>query len=279
MNKKIGGGYLGVFLSSLCALDANDYTYSIPEKEELGYRRFLKKKCLRDETKTPCFIKPKIAKKKPFNLDKNSRYYGTSVVQMSWLQSMQKLKSHSQYKNIPFAEISLILGYKHFFDKRGRYGFRYYAFLDYAYGFLPKDDFSYRSDLMKDAGIPNSYQKKLERKETFINTLIYGVGADILYRRAFGTLILGVNLVGETWFYETDIFKKWSKEPFATYKPTMFQVMLNTGYRYRFSRHKNWAIEFGTRIPFLTNHYFKTPLYTLNFKRNLSVYLTSTYDF
>ncbi|EMG93018.1 hypothetical protein HMPREF1400_01155 [Helicobacter pylori GAM119Bi] len=55
--------------------------------------------------------------------------------------------------------------------------------------------------------------------------------------------------------------------------------MLNIGYRYRFSRYKNWAIEFGTRIPFLINDYFKTPLYTLHFKRNISVYLTSTYDF
>ncbi|GHR04353.1 hypothetical protein JP0088_08510 [Helicobacter pylori] len=59
----------------------------------------------------------------------------------------------------------------------------------------------------------------------------------------------------------------------------MFQVMLNVGYRYRFSRYKNWAIELGVRIPFLTNDYFKTPLYTLHFRCNISVYLTSTYDF
>ncbi|GAA6887061.1 outer membrane protein [Helicobacter pylori] len=217
--------------------------------------------------------------RKPFNLDKNSHYYGTSVVQMSWLESKETFNNHSQYQNIPFAEISLIYGYKHFFPKKERYGFRYYAFLDYAYGFLLKNKGVLGDSLRESSQIPKSYREKLQRKETFINAIFYGVGADFLCKRAFGTLILGMNLVGETWFYEVNIFKQWAKDSLNTYHPNMFQVMLNVGYRYRFSRHKNWAIELGTRIPFLATHYFKTPLYSLNFKRNLSVYLTSTYDF
>ncbi|WP_104713105.1 outer membrane protein [Helicobacter cetorum] len=280
MNKAFGGGYLGVFLSSLCILDAEDFTYSIPKKEELGHRKFLKKKCLRNPLKPPCFTKSKPPIKKPFNLDKSSRYYGTSVVQMSWLQSTQRFKKAPlEFQSIPFAEISLILGYKHFFDKKGRYGLRYYAFLDYAYGFIPKSELANNAYFIKSTSIPKAYQNKLQKKETFINALIYGVGLDVLYRRAFGTLFLGINLVGESWFYETKIFKEWAKTPHTTYKPNMFQLMFNMGYRYRFSRHKNWAIEFGTRIPILNNHYFKSPTYELIFRRNLSIYLTSTYDF
>ncbi|GAA8307710.1 outer membrane protein [Helicobacter pylori] len=254
-------------------------TYTIAKKEDLGYQRFLAKKCLRGKTHPPCFTASKKPKRKPFNTDKSSHYYGTSVVQMSWLQSREKFENHSKYRDIPFAEVSLIYGYKHFFPKKERYGFRYYAFLDYAYGFLLKNKGDFNASLRESSQIPKSYREKLQRKETFINAIFYGVGADFLYKRAFGTLILGMNLVGETWFYEVNIFKQWAKNSLNTYHPNMFQVMLNVGYRYRFSRHKNWAIEWGTRIPFLTNHYFKTPLYSLNFKRNLSVYLTSTYDF
>ncbi|WQV96843.1 outer membrane protein [Helicobacter pylori] len=278
MNKLLKRGFLAFFLSVY--LRADDLvTYTIAKKEDLGYQRFLAKKCLRGKTHPPCFTVSKKPKRKPFNTDKSSHYYGTSVVQMSWLQSREKFENHSKYRDIPFAEVSLIYGYKHFFPKKERYGFRYYAFLDYAYGFLLKNKGILGDSLRASSQIPKSYREKLQRKETFINAIFYGVGADFLYKRAFGTLILGVNLVGETWFYEVNIFKQWAKNSLNTYHPNMFQVMLNVGYRYRFSRHKNWAIEFGARIPFLTNHYFKTPLYSLNFKRNLSVYLTSTYDF
>ncbi|CAJ99695.1 outer membrane protein [Helicobacter acinonychis] len=277
MERLLKKGVSAFFLGA--SLNANDWTYTIVKKEELGHKRFLKKKCLKNTARHPCFARPKRAKRKPLNLDKNSYYYGTSVVQMSWLESKETFKNHSEYKNIPFAEVSLIFGYKHFFPKKEHYGFRYYAFLDYAYGFLPKSKSDFKASLRESLQIPKSYQNKLQKKETFINTLIYGMGADIVYKRAFGTLILGVNLVGETWFYETNIFKQWAKNPLNTYHPNMFQVMLNAGYRYRFSRHKNWAIELGTRIPFLINRYFKTPLYSLYFKRNLSIYLTSTYDF
>lgn len=254
-------------------------TYTIAKKEDLGYQRFLAKKCLRGKTHPPCFTASKKPKRKPFNIDKSSHYYGTSVVQMSWLQSREKFENHSKYRNIPFAEVSLIYGYKQFFPKKERYGFRFYVSLDYAYGFFLKNKGTLGDSLRASSQIPKSYREKLQRKETFINAIFYGVGADFLYKRAFGTLILGVNFVGETWFYETKIFKQWAKDSLNTYRPNMFQVMLNIGYRYRFSRYKNWAIEFGARIPFLTNDYFKTPLYTLHFKRNISVYLTSTYDF
>ncbi|WP_441753428.1 outer membrane protein [Helicobacter pylori] len=277
MNKLLKKGFLAFFLGA--CLKADGLTYAIVKKEELGHKRFLKKKCLKSVAHPPCFIRPKRAQRKPFNLDKNSYYYGTSVVQMSWLESKETFNNHSQYQNIPFAEISLIYGYKHFFPKKEHYGFRYYAFLDYAYGFLLKNKGVLGDSLRESSQIPKSYREKLQRKETFINAIFYGVGADFLCKRAFGTLILGMNLVGETWFYEVNIFKQWAKDSLNTYHPNMFQVMLNVGYRYRFSRHKNWAIELGTRIPFLATHYFKTPLYSLNFKRNLSVYLTSTYDF
>lgn len=278
MNKLLKKGFLAFFLSVY--LRADDLvTYTIAKKEDLGYQRFLAKKCLRGKTHPPCFTASKKPKRKPFNIDKSSHYYGTSVVQMSWLQSREKFENHSKYRNIPFAEVSLIYGYKQFFPKKERYGFRFYVSLDYAYGFLLKNKGDFNASLRESSQIPKSYREKLQRKETFINAIFYGVGADFLYKRAFGTLILGMNLVGETWFYEVNIFKQWAKNSLNTYHPNMFQVMLNVGYRYRFSRHKNWAIEFGARIPFLTNHYFKTPLYSLNFKRNLSVYLTSTYDF
>ncbi|PDX56199.1 outer membrane protein [Helicobacter pylori] len=278
MNKLLKKGFLAFFLSVY--LRADDLvTYTIAKKEDLGYQRFLAKKCLRGKTHPPCFTASKKPKRKPFNTDKSSHYYSTSVVQMSWLQSREKFENHSKYRNIPFAEVSLIYGYKQFFPKKERYGFRFYVSLDYAYGFFLKNEGALGDSLRESSQIPKSYREKLQRKETFINAIFYGVGADFLYKRTFGTLILGVNFVGETWFYEVNIFKQWAKDSLNTYRPNMFQVMLNIGYRYRFSRYKNWAIEFGARIPFLINDYFKTPLYTLDLKRNISVYLTSTYDF
>lgn len=93
-------------------------TYTIIKKEDLGYQRFLAKKCLRGKTHPPCFAEPKKPKRKLFNTDKSSHYYGTSVVQMSWLQSREKFENHSKYRDIPFAEVSLIYGYKQFFLKK-----------------------------------------------------------------------------------------------------------------------------------------------------------------
>lgn len=58
---------------------------------------------------------------------------------MSWLQSREKFENHSKYRDIPFAEVSLIYGYKQFFPKKERYGLRFYISLDYAYGFFLKN--------------------------------------------------------------------------------------------------------------------------------------------
>ncbi len=58
---------------------------------------------------------------------------------MSWLQSREKFENHSKYRDIPFAEVSLIYGYKQFFPKKERYGLRVYVSLDYAYGFFLKN--------------------------------------------------------------------------------------------------------------------------------------------
>ncbi len=93
-------------------------TYTIIKEKDLGYQRFLAKKCLRGKAHSPCFAEPKKPKKKLFNTDKSSHYYGTSVVQMSWLQSREKFENHSKYRDIPFAEVSLIYGYKQFFPKK-----------------------------------------------------------------------------------------------------------------------------------------------------------------
>ncbi|GAA7780525.1 hypothetical protein HpBT0205_11590 [Helicobacter pylori] len=125
MNKLLKKGFLAFFLSVY--LRADDLvTYTIIKEEDLGYQRFLAKKCLRGKAHSPCFTEPKKPKKKLFNIDKSSHYYGTSVVQMSWLQSREKFENHSKYRDIPFAEVSLIYGYKQFFPKKERYGFRFY---------------------------------------------------------------------------------------------------------------------------------------------------------
>ncbi|VDH23351.1 Uncharacterised protein [Escherichia coli] len=51
-------------------------------------------------------------------------------------------------------------------------------------------------------------------------------------KRAFGTLILGMNFVEKPGFMKQRFLKKWAKDPLSVYHPYMFQVMLNVGYRY-----------------------------------------------
>ncbi len=166
MNKLLKKGFLAFFLSVYLRSD-DLVTYTIIKEKDLGYQRFLAKKCLSGKAHSPCFAEPKKPKKKLFNTDKSSHYYGTSVVQMSWLQSREKFENHSKYRDIPFAEVSLIYGYKQFFPKKERYGFRFYISLDYAYGFFLKNKGVLDDSLRESSQIPKSYREKLQSKRDF----------------------------------------------------------------------------------------------------------------
>ncbi|GAA7231454.1 hypothetical protein ID0463_11410 [Helicobacter pylori] len=167
MNKLLKKGFLAFFLSVYLRSD-DLVTYTIIKEEDLGYQRFLAKKCLRGKAHSPCFAEPKKPKRKLFNTDKSSHYYGTSVVQMSWLQSREKFENHSKYRDIPFAEVSLIYGYKQFFPKKERYGLRFYISLDYAYGFFLKNKGVLGDSLRESSQIPKAIEKNCKEKRLLL---------------------------------------------------------------------------------------------------------------
>lgn len=62
MNKLLKKGFLAFFLSVYLRSD-DLVTYTIIKEKDLGYQRFLAKKCLRGKVHSPCFAEPKKPKK------------------------------------------------------------------------------------------------------------------------------------------------------------------------------------------------------------------------
>ncbi len=164
------------------------------------------------------------------------------------------------------------LGYKYFFGKARKLGFRHYLFLDYGYSQI---------------GVANQSVKT--------NIFAYGLGTDFLwnlFRRTFNTKALnfgiftGVQLGGTTWLssLRQQIIDNWGND--KNIQPVNFQVAFNFGFRTNFAEFKRFvkgfhdqgvlsqkSVEFGVKVPFINQVYLRSAGADVSYRRLYTFYI------
>ncbi len=164
------------------------------------------------------------------------------------------------------------LGYKYFFGKARKLGFRHYLFLDYGFS---------------EIGVANQSVKT--------NIFAYGLGTDFLwnlFRRTFNTKALnfgiftGVQLGGTTWLssLRQQIIDNWGND--KNIQPVNFQVALNFGFRTNFAEFKRFvkgfhdqgvlsqkSVEFGVKVPLINQAYLRSAGADVSYRRLYTFYI------
>ncbi|WQS03153.1 Hop family outer membrane protein HopL [Helicobacter pylori] len=164
------------------------------------------------------------------------------------------------------------LGYKYFFGKARKLGFRHYFFFDYGFS---------------EIGVANQSVKA--------NIFAYGVGTDFLwnlFRRTYNTkalnfgLFTGVQLGGATWLssLRQQIIDNWGNA--NDIHSTNFQVALNFGVRTNFAEFKRFAkkfhnqgvisqksVEFGIKVPLINQAYLRSAGADVSYRRLYTFYI------
>ncbi len=164
------------------------------------------------------------------------------------------------------------LGYKYFFGKARKLGFRHYFFFDYGFS---------------EIGVANQSVKA--------NIFAYGVGTDFLwnlFRRTYNTkalnfgLFAGVQLGGATWLssLRQQIIDNWGNA--NDIHSTNFQVALNFGVRTNFAELKRFAkkfhnqgvisqksVEFGIKVPLINQAYLRSAGADVSYRRLYTFYI------
>ncbi|BAW39860.1 outer membrane protein HopL [Helicobacter pylori] len=164
------------------------------------------------------------------------------------------------------------LGYKYFFGKARKLGFRHYFFFDYGFS---------------EIGLANQSVKA--------NIFAYGVGTDFLwnlFRRTYNTkalnfgLFAGVQLGGATWLssLRQQIIDNWGNA--NDIHSTNFQVALNFGVRTNFAEFKRFAkkfhnqgvisqksVEFGIKVPLINQAYLRSAGANVSYRRLYTFYI------
>ncbi|WP_231214227.1 Hop family outer membrane protein HopL [Helicobacter pylori] len=164
------------------------------------------------------------------------------------------------------------LGYKYFFGKARKLGFRHYFFFDYGFS---------------EIGLANQSVKA--------NIFAYGVGTDFLwnlFRRTYNTkalnfgLFAGVQLGGATWLssLRQQIIDNWGNA--NGIHSTNFQVALNFGVRTNFAEFKRFAkkfhnqgvisqksVEFGIKVPLINQAYLRSAGADVSYRRLYTFYI------
>ncbi|WQV48367.1 Hop family outer membrane protein HopL [Helicobacter pylori] len=164
------------------------------------------------------------------------------------------------------------LGYKYFFGKARKLGFRHYFFFDYGFS---------------EIGMANQSVKA--------NIFAYGVGTDFLwnlFRRTYNTkalnfgLFAGVQLGGATWLssLRQQIIDNWGNA--NDIHSTNFQVALNFGVRTNFAEFKRFAkkfhnqgvisqksVEFGIKVPLINQAYLSSAGADVSYRRLYTFYI------
>ncbi|WQS05318.1 outer membrane protein [Helicobacter pylori] len=164
------------------------------------------------------------------------------------------------------------LGYKYFFGKARKLGFRHYLFLDYGYSQI---------------GVANQSVKT--------NIFAYGLGTDFLwnlFRRTYNTKALnfgiftGVQLGGTTWLssLRQQIIDNWGND--KNIQPVNFQVAFNFGFRTNFAEFKRFvkgfhdqgvlsqkSVEFGVKVPFINQVYLRSAGADVSYRRLYTFYI------
>ncbi|MUU26872.1 outer membrane protein [Helicobacter pylori] len=175
--------------------------------------------------------------------------------------------------------VDAMAGYKWFFGKKKRFGFRSYGYYSYNHANL--------SFVGSQLGIMEGASQ--------VNNFTYGVGFDALYnfyesKEGYNTagLFLGFGLGGDSFIVQGESYLKSQMRICndtagcsASMNTSYFQMPVEFGFRSNFSKHN--GIEVGLKLPLFTNQFYKERgvdgSVDVFYKRNFSIYFNYMINF
>ncbi|WP_187911040.1 outer membrane protein [Helicobacter pylori] len=175
--------------------------------------------------------------------------------------------------------VDAMAGYKWFFGKTKRFGFRSYGYYSYNHANL--------SFVGSQLGIMEGASQ--------VNNFTYGVGFDALYnfyesKEGYSTagLFLGFGLGGDSFIVQGESYLKSQMQICnntagcsASMNTSYFQMPVEFGFRSNFSKHS--GIEVGFKLPLFTNQFYKERgvdgSVDVFYKRNFSIYFNYMINF
>ncbi len=175
--------------------------------------------------------------------------------------------------------VDAMAGYKWFFGKTKRFGFRSYGYFSYNHANL--------SFVGSKLGIMDGASQ--------VNDFAYGVGFDALYnfyesKDGYNTagLFLGFGLGGDSFIVQGESYLKSQMQLCnntagcsASMNTSYFQMPVEFGFRSNFSKHS--GIEVGFKLPLFTNQFYKERgvdgSVDVFYKRNFSIYFNYMINF
>ncbi|WRE95775.1 outer membrane beta-barrel protein [Helicobacter pylori] len=175
--------------------------------------------------------------------------------------------------------VDAMAGYKWFFGKTKRFGFRSYGYYSYNHANL--------SFVGSQLGIMEGASQ--------VNNFTYGVGFDALYnfyesKEGYNTagLFLGFGLGGDSFIVQGESYLKSQMQICnntagcsASMNTSYFQMPVEFGFRSNFSKHS--GIEVGLKLPLFTNQFYKErgvdESVDVFYKRNFSIYFNYMINF
>ncbi|GAA7107054.1 membrane protein [Helicobacter pylori] len=175
--------------------------------------------------------------------------------------------------------VDAMAGYKWFFGKKKRFGFRSYGYYSYNHANL--------SFVGSQLGIMEGASQ--------VNNFTYGVGFDALYnfyesKEGYNTagLFVGFGLGGDSFIVQGESYLKSQMHICndtagcsASMNTSYFQMPVEFGFRSNFSKHS--GIEVGLKLPLFTNQFYKERgvdgSVDVFYKRNFSIYFNYMINF
>ncbi len=175
--------------------------------------------------------------------------------------------------------VDAMAGYKWFFGKTKRFGFRSYGYYSYNHANL--------SFVGSQLGIMEGASQ--------VNDFTYGVGFDALYnfyesKEGYNTagLFVGFGLGGDSFIVQGESYLKSQMQICnntagcsASMNTSYFQMPVEFGFRSNFSKHS--GIEVGFKLPLFTNQFYKergvNGSVDVFYKRNFSIYFNYMINF
>ncbi len=175
--------------------------------------------------------------------------------------------------------VDVMAGYKWFFGKTKRFGFRSYGYYSYNHANL--------SFVGSQLGIMEGASQ--------VNNFTYGVGFDALYnfyesKEGYNTagLFVGFGLGGDSFIVQGESYLKSQMHICnntagcsASMNTSYFQMPVQFGFRSNFSKHS--GIEVGFKLPLFTNQFYKERgvdgSVDVFYKRNFSIYFNYMINF
>ncbi len=175
--------------------------------------------------------------------------------------------------------VDAMAGYKWFFGKTKRFGFRTYGYYSYNHANL--------SFVGSKLGIKDGASQ--------VNNFTYGVGFDALYnfyesKEGYNTagLFVGFGLGGDSFIVQGESYLKSQMQICnntagcsASMNTSYFQMPVQFGFRSNFSKHS--GIEVGFKLPLFTNQFYKERgvdgSVDVFYKRNFSIYFNYMINF